>query len=86
MDVLFDSSIPAYTFTVNENIGVPNVQLSVGIDGDDVLAQNVGADSVDFISAALHTNDGEVFSYLRFPKLGISGLINVTVVWTLTYA
>ena len=85
MDIAFDSSIPAYTFVKNYNLVLPQVSLSVEIIGADVMAQNLTVSSVTMTSAALHTANGEVFSYLRFPKISMNELINITVVWTLYY-
>jgi len=81
MSIIFDAP---YTLAV----GFPNAQsvnFSVTIIGSDVMALYPSDTSKRFNSAALHTGNGNVFAYKRFPQKSISALVNLSVVWGITY-
>ena len=81
MDLIFDAP---YTLSV----GYPNstsVTFGVTIIGQDVLDLYPLATSKIITSAALHTNNGNVFSYKRFPQKSISALIDLSIVWEIGY-
>lgn len=81
MDVVFNAP---YTL----GVGYPDnksVNFSVTIIGADVMALYPGDTSKIFTSAALHTGDGNVFAYKRFPKRSISELVNMSISWVITY-
>lgn len=87
MELIFNSDLVfgGYTFVVNHSLSQPTAEFSFTIIGQDVMDQNPGVTSKNFCSAALHTGNGNVFSYLRFPKIGISSLVNINFVWTIYY-
>lgn len=87
MDVVFDSDLVPipYTFTKTYGTITPYVDLSMTIVGQDVIDQNPGKEQIDFTSAALHTGNDNVFSYIRFPRYSISPLIDITILWRLSY-
>lgn len=51
-----------------------------------IAAQPAGTQSVNMSSAALHTGNGNVFSYTRFAQKSISALIDINVSWTIEWA
>lgn len=81
MNVIFDAP---YTL-IRTNPTPISVSYAVTIIGVDVMALYPGDTSKIFTSAALHTGNGNVFSYKRFPKKSISELVNINIQWTLSY-
>lgn len=80
MNVLFESQ--------NLTVGYPDprtVAFNVLVRGTDVLRQHPGLTDVKFTSAALHTADGNVFSYKRFPVRTISDVLDLSIVWTIGF-
>lgn len=58
---------------------------SATLSGKDIMEEHPNEDSVYFTSAALHTKDGEVFSYIRFPQKSISTVLDITIIWEIGY-
>lgn len=72
-----------YESTGNLSIGFSDehtANIAYTLDGEEVAGEGM---ALDFTSAALVTKKGSFFSYLRFPRISISDLINITIVWTL---
>jgi len=88
MNVVFDDAAESYApFTNNFDLVDPKVDFQFTVIGQDVIDYQLPTvvSNINFSSAALHTGNGEVFSYLRFPKIGISPLININFIWTIYY-
>lgn len=81
MDVLYSTVTPLTIGFSDEN----TAQVSITLVGANVMdgLPDPAPTSVNFTSAALHLQNGKVFSYVRFPKVAISELINISIVWTL---
>lgn len=68
------------------NANFPNertVNFSVTITGADVMALYPSENFVEITSAALHTNDDELFAYKRFPQRSISDVLDIAVNWSI---
>lgn len=54
--------------------------------GASVMEQHPGETSLPITSAALHTGNGNLFAYKRFPVLSISALLDFNVTWEIEWA
>lgn len=88
----YDETTMLTPFTVPSNliIGYSNsltVAFSVTVDGMDVVTElgDGSQTSIKITSAALHTKNGKVFSYKRFPRISISGALSISFVWTIGF-
>jgi len=81
MSIVFDAP---YTLAVGYPDSI-SVNFGTTIIGQDVLDLYPAETSKIFTSAALHTGNGKVFSYKRFPRISISALVNIQISWTLSY-
>lgn len=86
MDVVYFSN-GAYTFTKNFDTLIPKVDFQFTVIGQNVVDAQLPTivSNVVFSSAALHTGNGNLFSYIRFPKVSISPLINITFIWSIYF-
>lgn len=82
MDVVFDAP---YTLSVTYPDPL-TATFSVTIIGADVLAGYPLENFKVITSAALHTNNTNLFSYKRFPQRSISELLDLAISWSITVA
>lgn len=82
MSVVFDAP---YELIVGQ-LDPLSTTFNVTIVGADVLEQYPEDASKILTSAALHTGDGKVFAYKRFPAKSISALVDLNITWTITIA
>lgn len=81
MDILFDAP-----YALNKGYADSiTATFNVTIKGADVLALYPGDTSKILTSAALHTGNGNVFSYKRFPQKSISALVDINISWNIHY-
>lgn len=87
MDIIFDAGGGYAPFGVDFSLIEPKVSFQFTIVGSDVIDYQLPSvvSSVVFNSASLHLGNGDVFSYIRFPKNAISTLVNITVVWSIYF-
>lgn len=86
----YDENVMNVVYQKNSGIqvGYPNpitVAFNTTIRGDDVMDNYPGETNIMFCSAALHTNDGKVFAYKRFPQKSISGVLDISIVWSIGF-
>lgn len=81
MSVVFDAP---YTLNIGFNNSI-TVTFNTTIVGADVMALYPSASSKYFTSAALHTGNGNVFSYKRFPQKSISSVVDINITWSIHY-
>jgi hypothetical protein len=58
---------------------------SMTILGADVMSNYPTETSKIFTSAALHSTNGKVFAYKRFPQKSVSDLVDINISWTISY-
>lgn len=77
-----------HTYQGTFTIGYTNpttVNFSGTISGADLM-ENYPNDNFKIItSAALHTNNGNVFAYKRFPQKSVSELLDISVIWKIYF-
>lgn len=81
MDVVFDAPYVLNVGSLNPTTATFNVT----IFGDDVMDLYPSDSSKEFNSAALHTGDGRVFAYKRFPAKSISRLVDINITWSISW-
>lgn len=77
-----------YEYPTPPSVGYPNttsVNFNMTLVGEAVMAYYPTESFVTFTSAALHSTDGNVFAYKRFPQKSISPLLDINVVWNIGY-
>lgn len=77
-----------YTFPGTFTTGYTNttsVNFSAIISGEDFMSYYPNDNYKVLTSAALHTNNGKVFSYKRFPQKSISALLDIAVIWKIYF-
>jgi hypothetical protein len=62
-----------------------STSFSMTISGTDVLSNYPTETSKIFTSAALHSTNGKVFAYKRFPQKSVSDLVDINISWTISY-
>ena len=70
------------------SVGYPNsttVSFGTTIIGQDVMDLYPSESSKIITSAALHTNNTNVFAYKRFPQKSISALVDLSIVWQISF-
>ena len=72
------------TFIVGYN-NVTSVTLSITVDGADLMTNYPAETSKIITSAALHTGNGNVFAYKRFPQKSVSALVDILINWTIKF-
>lgn len=63
------------------------VAFSATAVGADVVAAIGGGSETSVVinSAALHTKNGKVFSYKRYPRISVSDAVNISFLWSIGY-
>jgi len=72
------------TFIVGYN-NVTSVTFSITINGADLMTYYPTETSKIITSAALHTGNGNVFAYKRFPQKSVSALVDILINWTIKF-
>ena len=72
------------TFIVGYN-NVTSVTFSNTISGVDLMTFYPAETSKIITSAALHTGNGNVFAYKRFPQKSVSALVDILINWTIKF-
>jgi len=87
MEVVYDSALATSTsLQFNITTSTPaKMTVTHEVHGKDIMNQNSGRAIIDIYSCAIHTANGDVFSYLRFPRVTATETITFKVVWEYTY-
>lgn len=72
------------TFTLGYSNPI-SVTFSMIIDGVDLMSYYPLDITKAITSAALHTGNGKVFAYKRFPQKSVSALIDILINWTIKF-
>lgn len=81
MAIVYTPSVP---FVIGYS-STKSVTFSLTIDGADLIS-NYPSDITKVItSAALHTGNGKVFAYKRFPQKSVSALVDILINWTIKF-
>lgn len=86
----YDEGVMNVVYEKNTGIqaGYPNpitVAFNITVKGEEVMENYPGQTNIIFCSAALHTNDGKVFAYKRFPQKSISEVLDISIVWSIGF-
>ena len=72
----------------NVSVDYPNtrtITYNIFLNGEDIMNNFPGEDSIEFTSMALVTMNDHAFSYRRFPSRTITEAININIMWTLYF-